>query len=146
MKKVYVVTSGHYSDYGIEAVFLNKKEAEKYVERMNNINSEYDKCKIEIWDTGISKDSEYYNKYFEVIMYRKVKVYTRSCLAPGKTQFVDTNYNSNANEKCYLKHSVKTDDRKTAIKVTNELRTMLLANNIWGDNDRLNEFLGTKKE
>lgn len=29
--KVYIVTSGEYSDYGIDAVFLDKKEAELYI-------------------------------------------------------------------------------------------------------------------
>lgn len=31
MDKVYIVTSGYYSDYSIERVFLDKEKAEKYV-------------------------------------------------------------------------------------------------------------------
>ena len=31
--KVYVITSGEYSDYGIDAVFTDKSLAEEYVDR-----------------------------------------------------------------------------------------------------------------
>lgn len=34
--KVYIVTSGTYSDYGIERVFLDKEKAEKYAEMMSS--------------------------------------------------------------------------------------------------------------
>lgn len=30
MQKIYIITSGDYSEYGIEAVFTDKHEAEKY--------------------------------------------------------------------------------------------------------------------
>lgn len=47
MLKAYVVTSGSYSDYTIERVFLNKEKAERYVKLCdNNLNKpnieEYD--------------------------------------------------------------------------------------------------------
>lgn len=51
MNKVYVVTSGVYSDYGIDEVFDNREDAEKYICLHNNDNywnmriEEYDICK-----------------------------------------------------------------------------------------------------
>lgn len=36
MNKVYIVTSGAYSDYSIEKVFDNREDAEKYICLHNN--------------------------------------------------------------------------------------------------------------
>lgn len=52
--KVYVITSGSYSDYGIEAVALDKDEAERICATLND-GRKYsfdDICYIEEWDTG----------------------------------------------------------------------------------------------
>ena len=51
MNKVYIVTSGAYSDYSIEEVFDNREDAEKYICLYNNDGywnmriEEYDICK-----------------------------------------------------------------------------------------------------
>lgn len=51
MDKVYIVTSGEYSDYGIDEVFDNREDAEKYVclHKRNILDDlrieEYDICK-----------------------------------------------------------------------------------------------------
>lgn len=51
MNKVYIVTSGAYSDYAIEKVFDNREDAEKYICLYNNDGywnmriEEYDICK-----------------------------------------------------------------------------------------------------
>ena len=51
MNKVYIVTSGAYSDYSIEKVFDNREDAEKYICLYNNDGywnmriEEYDICK-----------------------------------------------------------------------------------------------------
>lgn len=51
MNKVYIVTSGAYSDYSIEEVFDNPEDAEKYICLYNNDGywnmriEEYDICK-----------------------------------------------------------------------------------------------------
>lgn len=53
---VYVVTSGSYSDYGIDAIFSTKELAETYVSRMDN-NSSYSGYNIEEWpiDAGLPR-------------------------------------------------------------------------------------------
>lgn len=50
--KVYVITSGEYSDYGIAYVTLNREDAYKYVALKNRHNAyyEYD-CRVEEFDT-----------------------------------------------------------------------------------------------
>ena len=40
--KVYIVTSGEYSDYGIEAVFSTREMAEKYIATNNTTDYPYD--------------------------------------------------------------------------------------------------------
>ena len=55
-KKIYIVTSGEYSDYGIDAVFTTKEKAVKYVEQHGtyykieeyNLDEEVEK-KTQLW-------------------------------------------------------------------------------------------------
>ncbi len=50
MTKVYIITSGEYSDYRINAVFLDKENAELYIERANGGEDRWQECGIEEWD------------------------------------------------------------------------------------------------
>jgi hypothetical protein len=47
--KVYIITSGEYSDYGIDKVFIDKEKAEEWI-RLNQ--RRYDVPKIEEWNTS----------------------------------------------------------------------------------------------
>ena len=47
--KVYVVTSGEYSDYRIEAVYANQADAEKHMELLANRSAE-----VEEWPLGLA--------------------------------------------------------------------------------------------
>lgn len=50
--KVYLVTSGAYSDYGVRAVFTDRKTAELYCAVRDSRNTEtYDFHDIEEWET-----------------------------------------------------------------------------------------------
>ena len=49
-KKVYIVTSGEYSSYGIITVFSNEADAEAYVERHNRAAGRWDRASVEEWD------------------------------------------------------------------------------------------------
>lgn len=48
MAKVYIVSSGSYSDWGIKKIFLNKEKAEAY----HNACSDYDLNEIDEYDTS----------------------------------------------------------------------------------------------
>lgn len=50
--KVYIVTSGEYSSYSIEAVFTNKKQAQLYAAAHSD---DYMYCSIETWDSDETK-------------------------------------------------------------------------------------------
>ncbi len=43
-KKIYIVTSGEYSDYGIDAVFSSKELAKKYIKFKSRVSSAYYDC------------------------------------------------------------------------------------------------------
>lgn len=60
MKKIYIVTSGSYSDYGIDAVFSTKELAEIFVSRFG------EDMNIEEWDLdkGESELREGHSMYF----------------------------------------------------------------------------------
>jgi hypothetical protein len=49
MKKVYIVTAGQYSDYGICEVFSKKELAEEYIKRNERVGyfDEYDNAQVE---------------------------------------------------------------------------------------------------
>lgn len=50
--KVYIVTSGEYSDYCIRKVFLDKEKADKCAELANRIGAAYDDCRVEEYETS----------------------------------------------------------------------------------------------
>ena len=49
MNQVYVVTSGEYSDYGINAIFTTRELAEDYVDEMNIANGDFKPYYINAW-------------------------------------------------------------------------------------------------
>lgn len=61
--KVYVVTSGCYSDYTIEKVFTDEAKAEEYAEWLCNSNP------VEEYDT---EDNLVVEKYYKINIYMKV--------------------------------------------------------------------------
>jgi hypothetical protein len=55
--KIYVVTSGDYSDYHIDKVFIDEEKAKKYIECQNRYLEYNDKSRLEEYDTE-EKDFE----------------------------------------------------------------------------------------
>lgn len=50
MSKVYIVTSGEYSDYHIDACFSTKQKAQEFIENAEKIEKFWDVPRIEEWD------------------------------------------------------------------------------------------------
>lgn len=60
---IYVVTSGRYSDYHIDAVFTDRKQAELYCAATDSRRGDYDNdsCNIEEYETdGVKLEGEVY--------------------------------------------------------------------------------------
>jgi hypothetical protein len=49
MKKIYIVTSGEYSDYGINCVFSSKKLAQKWIDGKVSCDNSSEDFNIEEW-------------------------------------------------------------------------------------------------
>jgi hypothetical protein len=71
--KVYVITSGSYSDYGIDKVFLDKEKAEKYVELSKD---KWDEPRIEIYETDENDNAEIKPIKYVNVGYLKQKRYS----------------------------------------------------------------------
>ena len=75
--KVYVVTSGEYSSYGIEAIFLTREKAELYCAN-HNVIEEYTWYDIEEYDTMDdnleSVDEEFCYRYYVDPLRKKPRV------------------------------------------------------------------------
>lgn len=63
--KIYIVTCGEYSDYGVLAAFLDKTKAEAFVEKYNRGHGiqARDDAEIEEYEDGVPFDFETLNVY-----------------------------------------------------------------------------------
>jgi len=130
MKKVYLVTTGEYSDYSVRGVYSNLKRAEE-VQKYYNKSSYCDAC-IEIidLDTNFYRIRDGYLRY-HFYMGRRGGVYhlSSSGLRHGHVSFWYEFYNESQ-----MVCEVDARSEEHAIKIANEKRVQLLAMNLWGIN------------
>ena len=132
--KVYIVTSGAYSDYHIDAVFSTKENAEKY----NNIYGEGDFDDIEEFE--VDDEMALINR----IRDEKITIYLVCMDRDGNVKEVSKESPCISLEKELLagkhRHILYADcmdmrviakDEKHAVKIVNERRVQLIANNEW---------------
>ena len=131
--KVYVVTSGSYSDYRIEEIFAKKEDAEALAAVLSDGNEvdewEVNKRRVvplwSIWMKGNGDlDDDYISPYADTGDKESIFCYDDSS----------------------LHFEVLADSLKRAIKVANERRTIILSQNLWGDNEKINELFFTPKD
>jgi hypothetical protein len=127
MGKIYIVTSGIYSDYRIRAVFSTKPKAEEY-KAIYDKADELEEANIEEYDIDEPYDEEFYT---EVTMSKTGEVLeTKLADWEGFRQYRGNN----------LVYSVRGINPEKAIKVVNEKRAAILAIDAWGNTDRLKEI------
>lgn len=67
--KIYIVTSGEYSDYGILAAFLDKSKAEAFAQKYNRgVDYDPDRAEIEEYEEGMPFDFNS-NDIYEVLFH-----------------------------------------------------------------------------
>lgn len=128
-KKIYLVTSGTYSDYGIDAVFTTRELAQAFIDSFEK--SFYIEIRIEerILNPKEKEIRKGFKAYF-VRMTKKGQVkdcyHSKSsyCFVEGKTFSFDIDDN--------LYCHVFAKDDKHAIKIVNEKRGQLIALDRWG--------------
>ena len=131
---VYVVTSGEYSSYDIQGVFTDKILAGELVDKLNEAWKDlHEKVRIEEFYLNLPVDE------FEVTTVRMTK--EGSVLEVLHSVGRDTGTHG-FDHPGNLLWSIYGKDEERAIKVTNEKRAQLIANNLWGAGDsQLEEYL-----
>jgi hypothetical protein len=126
-KKVYLVTSGSYSDYGVDAVFSNRETAQKFIDKFPD--SYGDKREIEEWelDPFEYEIREGYDCYF----LRMSKDGTCTEINMDNNRSVTLRETSGFDRHGDMWSIVLAKDEKHAIKITNERRAQHIANNTW---------------
>lgn len=134
--KIYIVTSGEYSDYGIDSVYSNKENAEKYIKL-------YPSIRYEIEEFDVDEEMALINK----IRDEEITIYLVSMFRNGNIEEVRKELPSIYLVKKALagKYNLWTENRlgmwviakdeKHAIKIVNEKRVQLIATNKWPEKE-----------
>ena len=130
MKTIYIVSSGCYSDYHIDAVFDSKELAEKFVETFNENNMFHNQMRIEEWELNplkkeLKKD---FNPYFVRMKRNGDTIEIGGCIYPSDYIEKETKLDYEGNMLTY----VMARDEKHAIKIANERRVQFIASGQWG--------------
>jgi len=127
MDKVWIVTSGEYSDYHINAVFSTEYKATKYCEKWGGnieIRNLDEPIPDVLWGIRMGIDGEVISSWKEPC---------RDATTEGFEFFALNNI--------AIVWNLKTEDKQRAIKVTNEKRIQILALGIWGDDEKVREMV-----
>ena len=128
MKVIYVVTSGEYSDYGIDSMFDSKELAQSYIDSFKT--NSYNEMRIEEFELNPFKNQIKKGclPYF-VRMSKNgacTEIHTKSSsYGFGNEPSFDVQKN--------MYHHVFAKDEKHAIKIVNEIRVQYIALNKWVD-------------
>lgn len=131
MKTMYVVTSGDYSDYGINAIFDTKELAEKYVGCFNT--GRWNEMRIEEWSLNPNEVKlKEGRKAYRVKMDKQGNiieiewVHSAYKFRDEMDDAVSFTVDQSMNCHCFAK------DKYHAVKIANERRVQYLAANSWG--------------
>lgn len=130
--KIYAVCCGEYSDYNVCELFSKRRLANQYIIEMsewyNRPKNDYDivvynvdKPILELKIVQVHMDKEGNTTY----IYHAEEDYIGFCC-----------FDSDRN----LVWNVNTDNDEKAVKVVNEKRIQILAKDIWGNHDKVNEM------
>ena len=132
-KKIYVVTSGEYSDYRIEAMFTSKRVAEKFADN----GTDFDAAEVETYTLNEGADKIRQGlKHFNLEMDRDgtaLFIGNRLPSAHVRTRILAAYTYGDTYKPRRLEMSVWAKDKNHAAKIANEKRTLLIANNEWGE-------------
>jgi hypothetical protein len=122
---VYVVTSGEYSDYGVNAIFSTKELAQIYMEKFSNPDRFSEFNDIQEWEVDdMEADLRSNRKPFRISMQRDGQVtYCESGSYFGTYNGTVLKFHDS------LEISLFADDKDQAIKIANEKRLKYLLEN-----------------
>lgn len=126
MKKIYIVTSGIYSDYGIDAVFDNKDLAQAFCDKFNRVNSWYE-MGVEEWEINPNDFQTDLNP-FNVVFYGATSDVKEVREASDEYWNFAKNRPQVTKEWQNLTAHVWARDKDHAIKIANEKRAQYINN------------------
>ncbi len=135
--KAYIVTSGSYSDYKIEAVFLKKKDAEKYIYNLHGDCAYEDPPEIEEWDIGENVKKK--RPYWFGAMNRDGSIRVIHPTGNVKDEYIEFNYHPLA-EYTYISFTIDAKSKEHAIKIINEKRVQIIASGMWDNPEKFPEY------
>lgn len=133
MNKVFVVTSGSYSDYGIDAIFTTRELAQSFIDAFKT--DKWNEMDIEEWDLDPNKKHLKQNRKPYFLRINKKGDVSDLSLADSAYGFkqdmpeAKISYTHNLewmNINCFA------DDENHAVKIAGEKRSQILATNTWG--------------
>jgi len=130
--KIFAVSVGEYSDYYIECLFSSEERAKEYI----RVSNSFDK-----WRSS--------RRVEEFILDEPREQWIKTIVRMKKNGDVVNIWHSVDRDRgfsCYdidgnLVYSVATDEKERAIKKTNEIRSILIAHNIFGNVIKTQELL-----
>lgn len=136
MKKVYIITTGSYSDYSIRGVYSTRKKAEASLVLFEN-NYEYPRVEEHILDAvaPIPKGYNAYHVFMDVDGNTKstheVEFENLGEFENGATEGFGYKRVGSTSVREGVRFNVVGRDLKHAIKIANEKRVQLIADNSW---------------
>lgn len=126
MDKVYLVTTGDYSSYGVVAVYSTQEKAQKLVDLMKDGDIEEYDLDMETgeytrWMISMSKDGSICWKTSKDTVFHP----------ESPSYHLNSVPNSKIKKEKYLLYIVTCKTEEQAIKAANEVRTQLIALNKW---------------
>ena len=128
--KVFVVTSGEYSGYQIEAIFTTRFLAEKYLSACGLNDHNIEEWALDEWSARLEQGFCHYG----------VDIWENGDLrCPATKEHSDNDgysfpwFAKERGEKPFLRMFCWAKDEKHAVKITNEKRIQLIAENRWGE-------------
>jgi len=145
MDNVYVVTHGSYSDYQIDGIFSTKEKAQEFIDYLVN-NKDYIEDNIMDFEYGYGDEFNIETrsfdnfdgvqdklnngyKYFHVWMYRNGNS-GYSEMLPSKN-YTESHIAKPEGSPSFIRFQVCAKSPEHAVKVANERRIQLIANDEW---------------
>ena len=131
-KKVYVITSGNYSDYGINCVFDNLEDAKKYID----IHSE-EAYPPEIEEYILNEDriTKSHRKIYRIGMDYNGLVLVSYVDVIEERDLMNPEISEYWTGNLCLRMGCFADDKKHAIKIVNEKRSQIIAMGLWREGE-----------
>ena len=129
--KIFIVTSGAYSDFDIAATFSTEKKAEDYIDEALKGGRPFGGYDIHEYQLDRPNDWGYLIKVVMLKDGKSTILKPEWTHLPKPIHFVQQIVPMRGESYDVLNNWVLTDSKKRAVKSTNELRTQMIANGDW---------------